>query len=698
MILTICMLLSMGPIAASAVDFSDVPLSHWAYDYIDSMVKYRYFVGTSNTTFEPETPMSRAMFVTFFARYAQAEVDNYASTEFADVAPGMWYSGSVVWAAENGIVKGTSATTFSPNTPLTREDMVVMVLRFFDLIEMTLPQGSSPIEFADKEQISSYAKDAVEKAVSVKLINGMGNGCFEPKSVSTRAQAAAIISHMLNIISQIQPEQPVPEPIPVSYRIKYNNLKEAAVPTKQRFTSSDLPLTLEVLGDLADYEFGGWFTEITYTTAITEIALGTNTNVEVWAKWIDKNTDNTDLDSDDDGIPDDQEIEDGTDPLDPNNYAVILTFNGGENGTVAAETIKAVFGTDMPEAPAVTADDNWVFDNWNPELPETVPGVNTTFTAQYKQTFAINYILNNGINNASNPEAYNGGDEITLSDPTRAGYDFLFWIDVDSKAYTSADVAITTAEIGEKTFEAKWSIAGLQGYYENLDGTYYPIDSLESVVDYNTPEEMAFNLMPSGKYIDNDHPGNFYAKLNDGSYVKIEIENWRFVGTYNPIIVGGIPNPAIGDVKIPSEFGTEIVGIITGNVFVNGEFAPQSVDFSSNGLWALADMDVKYTITIKSHTDGTVYIRTEPGTYGLKNYTAEELIYHVENDPPYWHALNAFEGNLRGRGHIQSVSAGINTINIKTHHLSDSRPWGGYYYVVIVDTEGNKSDVARYAY
>ena len=105
-LLVVCLLCSALPsaFAAESGGFTDVSKDHWAYDAITEAVAAGYFKGVSDTAFDPEGTLTRAMLVTVLARAAGAETDDNASTGFSDVAAGTWYTGAVAWAAENGVV------------------------------------------------------------------------------------------------------------------------------------------------------------------------------------------------------------------------------------------------------------------------------------------------------------------------------------------------------------------------------------------------------------------------------------------------------------------------------------------------------------------------------------------------------------------------------------------------------------------
>ena len=107
-LLVVCLLCSALPsaFAAEGGGFTDVSKDHWAYDAITEAVAAGYFKGVSDTAFDPEGTLTRAMLVTVLARAAGAETDDDASTGFSDVAAGTWYTGAVAWAAGNGVVTG----------------------------------------------------------------------------------------------------------------------------------------------------------------------------------------------------------------------------------------------------------------------------------------------------------------------------------------------------------------------------------------------------------------------------------------------------------------------------------------------------------------------------------------------------------------------------------------------------------------
>lgn len=176
-----------------SISFDDVSTGSWFYDAVEYVVGMGYFKGISDTSFGPYDSMNRAMFVTVLGRMAGVNADSYKNTQFTDVVSGSYYEGYVVWAAQNGIVKGTSDTTFSPNDPVTREQMAVFLYRYAQYLGMDVSsKGADLSAFADASSVSSWALDAVKWAVANGIINGTDKG-LEPAATANRAQVAQII-------------------------------------------------------------------------------------------------------------------------------------------------------------------------------------------------------------------------------------------------------------------------------------------------------------------------------------------------------------------------------------------------------------------------------------------------------------------------------------------------------------------------
>jgi hypothetical protein len=182
-------------VASPADKFTDIA-GHWAYDYIRYAVERGLFAGVSETEFDPDGTMTRAMFVTVLGRIAGVDIEAYAGKAFDDVPEGEWHSAYIKWASEKEIVSGTGGGKFAPDLEITREQMAVILNRYAAFASIALKTGeASPFE--DAGEISPYAEDAVEAMARAGIINGVGGGRFAPKDTATRGQVAALLSRFV---------------------------------------------------------------------------------------------------------------------------------------------------------------------------------------------------------------------------------------------------------------------------------------------------------------------------------------------------------------------------------------------------------------------------------------------------------------------------------------------------------------------
>ena len=147
---------------------------HWAADAIDFAVAHELFTGTSETTFTPNSPMTRAMLMTVLAR-----LDGEDTT-----GGGIWYEKGIAWAIANGVSDGSA-----PSAPVTREQLATALWRYAGSPAVS----DSLASYSDADSVSAYARDAMRWAVSTGVISGMGDGVLAPRNSATRAQVAAIL-------------------------------------------------------------------------------------------------------------------------------------------------------------------------------------------------------------------------------------------------------------------------------------------------------------------------------------------------------------------------------------------------------------------------------------------------------------------------------------------------------------------------
>ena len=173
--------------------FTDVKSGDWFYEAVQYVYDKGMMTGVSADRFAPASTTTRGMIVTILYRLENEPAVSGGSA-FTDVENGAWYADAVAWAAANDIVNGTSATTFAPNSPITREQMATMLYRFAQYKGMdavTLQENLTG--YPDGGQVSDYAIPAMNWAIGQGLIAGMENGTLVPQGSATRAQVATIL-------------------------------------------------------------------------------------------------------------------------------------------------------------------------------------------------------------------------------------------------------------------------------------------------------------------------------------------------------------------------------------------------------------------------------------------------------------------------------------------------------------------------
>ena len=181
-------------VVKTELPFTDVSGNNWFY----SSVKYTYqkgiILGTSNTTFNPNTKLTRGMLVTILHRM-DGKPTPTTQNKFSDVYKSQYYYDAVIWANEKGIVHGYGdGSKFGPDDNITRQDLAVILRNFAQYKGKNINVTSDLSKFTDGNLVSDYAKTAMQWATGKGVITGNNNGeSLTPHANSTRAEAAGMI-------------------------------------------------------------------------------------------------------------------------------------------------------------------------------------------------------------------------------------------------------------------------------------------------------------------------------------------------------------------------------------------------------------------------------------------------------------------------------------------------------------------------
>ncbi len=179
---------------------------YWAHEGIDYCVRNRLMSGVGAGTFSPDTACTRAQIVKILYNRSGNQTDySYYYLPFTDVAPGAWYYNAVAWAYYNDVTSGTSATMFSPNAAITRQQLVTFLYRYTVKYAPEFTGNAAPISaFPDAGSVANWAYAAMSWAVGNRLIvgNAHDNGLdyLDPNGSATRAQTATIIMRYCQLI------------------------------------------------------------------------------------------------------------------------------------------------------------------------------------------------------------------------------------------------------------------------------------------------------------------------------------------------------------------------------------------------------------------------------------------------------------------------------------------------------------------
>ena len=169
--------------------FTDVKQGAWYYEGVRYATFHGLMSGVSGTTFGPDIPMNRAMVVQVLYSMA-GKPDVKVTNEFKDVPANEWYAKAVAWAVKEGVASGYGNGMFGANDLINREQLAVMLYSYAGK-----PAVSGELNFADNNEVSGWAKTAIQWAVENGIMSGVLGNRVAPKDNATRAQAALMMSN-----------------------------------------------------------------------------------------------------------------------------------------------------------------------------------------------------------------------------------------------------------------------------------------------------------------------------------------------------------------------------------------------------------------------------------------------------------------------------------------------------------------------
>lgn len=250
LLLGIVMIFSMGP-TVFAADYNDVEDNTWYRTAVDYVTEKNLMASTRRGSFEPETPMTRAMLITVLYRIEGSPVVS-SNRGFSDVPDNSYYTAAVAWAAENQISAGVGNGKFSPHSLITRQQFATILYGYANVKGYDTSAYAEFDGYFDTSQISSYAEAAMHWATGSQILRGSG-GRLTPYGYVTRVQAALMFMRFMENIAEepvtptapAQPEEDEMIPMNITVGNTTFNAKMYDNETTQALIAQ-LPLTVNM--------------------------------------------------------------------------------------------------------------------------------------------------------------------------------------------------------------------------------------------------------------------------------------------------------------------------------------------------------------------------------------------------------------------------------------------------------------------
>ncbi|MBE7053215.1 MAG: S-layer homology domain-containing protein [Ruminococcaceae bacterium] len=179
------------------VNFTDIDSVEWAKDSIITLAQKGVVSGYEDGTFKPNNEITRAEFAKMLVTAFEVYDDNASCDLFNDVSTFDWHYKYVATLAKLGVTNGLGNGSFGAADKITRQDMVVLIVRMTQLLGKPINATTAEVTFNDNDDIASYAIDAVKVLQKAQIVSGFEDGTFKPGATATRAQVAKILCALI---------------------------------------------------------------------------------------------------------------------------------------------------------------------------------------------------------------------------------------------------------------------------------------------------------------------------------------------------------------------------------------------------------------------------------------------------------------------------------------------------------------------
>ncbi|HAG10221.1 MAG TPA: hypothetical protein DCK76_02255 [Desulfotomaculum sp.] len=185
-----------APAAAVKTEYTDVPSTYWAFNVITELGEKGIITGYPDGSFKPDSSITRAEFVAILGRALgwEEKAGNPAFSDAAEIPD--WARGYIFTAVDKGVIGGYEDNSFRANQPITRLEIVIIIVRALGLGDGAAKSGT--LSFSDAAEIPDWAANDIAIAVEQGIATGKPGNVFAPNDNATRAEAASLIARMLS--------------------------------------------------------------------------------------------------------------------------------------------------------------------------------------------------------------------------------------------------------------------------------------------------------------------------------------------------------------------------------------------------------------------------------------------------------------------------------------------------------------------